>query len=256
MAYDIAGAGPLIVCIPGMGDLRAAYRFLQPELVAAGYRVAVMDLRGHGDSDATFTEYGDQATASDVTALIQELGAAAIVVGSSMGAGSAVLVASGHPELVSGLVLIGPFVRDPKTGAFTRVMTRAAMTPLWAAAFWKSYVSKLYAGTKPADFAEYRTAVAGAIKRPGYAKAFSKTTRTSHSAAEQALATITAPALVVMGEQDPDFPAPETEARWIAERLNGELLMVPDAGHYPQSQQPELVTPAIQAFAARVARHA
>ena len=36
-----------------MGDLRSVYRFLAPELVGAGYRVATMDLRGHGDSDAT-----------------------------------------------------------------------------------------------------------------------------------------------------------------------------------------------------------
>jgi pimeloyl-ACP methyl ester carboxylesterase len=148
VAFDVAGDGPLIVCVPGMGDLRAAYRFTQPELVAAGYRVATMDLRGHGDSDPTFTEYGDEATASDVTALIRELGGPALIVGNSMAAGSAVLAAAEHPELVSGLVLLGPFVRDPDTGAVTRWLTRAAMTPLWAAAFWNFYLPKLYAGTR------------------------------------------------------------------------------------------------------------
>ena len=55
IGYDVAGAGSLVVLVPGMGDLRAGYRFLAPALRAAGYRVACTDLRGHGDSDTTFT---------------------------------------------------------------------------------------------------------------------------------------------------------------------------------------------------------
>src|SRR5271169_4934470 len=105
IGYDVAGAGSLVVLVPGMGDLRAGYRFLAPALRAAGYRVACTDLRGHGDSDATFTSYGDEETAGDVVALIEELGGPAVVAGNSMGAGSAVLAAAQRRELVSGLVL-------------------------------------------------------------------------------------------------------------------------------------------------------
>ena len=39
IAYDVQGSGPLVVCAPGMGDLRSVYRFFAPALVAAGYRV-------------------------------------------------------------------------------------------------------------------------------------------------------------------------------------------------------------------------
>ena len=59
IGYDVAGAGALVVLVPGMGDLRAGYRFLAPALRAAGYRVACTDLRGHGDSDTTFASYGN-----------------------------------------------------------------------------------------------------------------------------------------------------------------------------------------------------
>jgi alpha-beta hydrolase superfamily lysophospholipase len=45
VGYDVAGGGPVIVLVPGMGDLRAGYRFLAPALRAAGYRVACIDLR-------------------------------------------------------------------------------------------------------------------------------------------------------------------------------------------------------------------
>src|ERR1700679_2011490 len=85
IAYDVAGVGPLVVLVPGMGDLRSTYRFLAPALIAAGYRVACTDLRGHGDSDTTFASYGDVDTASDVSALIEELGGPAVIVGNSMG---------------------------------------------------------------------------------------------------------------------------------------------------------------------------
>jgi pimeloyl-ACP methyl ester carboxylesterase len=232
-----------------MGDLRASYRFVQPDLVAAGYRVAVMDLRGHGDSDHSFSEYGDGPTATDIEALVLELGGPALLVGNSMAAGSAVLVAGQHPELVSGLVLLGPFVREPGTSALMRLATRILMAPPWVAATWNLYLPKLYAGTRPADFDEYRAELSRAMRRPGFAKAFSLTTRSRHDEAEKALASVRAPALVVMGEHDPDFRDPALEAAWITDQLHGEVLMVPKAGHYPQSQRPDLVGPAITAFA-------
>jgi len=50
-----------------MGDLRGTYRFLTPVLRRARYRVAATDLRGHGDSDATFATYGDAETAATFT---------------------------------------------------------------------------------------------------------------------------------------------------------------------------------------------
>ena len=250
IAYDIGGEGPLVVLVPGMGDLRATYRFLAPTLREAGYRVAVTDLRGHGDSDTTFASYGDAATAGDVIALIEELGGPAVLVGNSMAAGSAVLAAAERPELVSRLVLVGPFVRNGKTTAIQRLILRAAMARPWAAASWKMYLPKLYAGRKPDDFDEYRATVIASLRRPGYAKAFSLTTRTSHDEAEAALSGISKPTLVVMGDRDPDFPDPKAEADWIAQALHGEAVIVPEAGHYPQSQQPGITADAIVRFLA------
>ena len=91
IAYDVQGTGPVVVLVPGMGDLRAAYRYLVPELIAAGYTVATTDLRGHGDSDTTFSSYGDPETAADIEALIDELGGKAIIGGNSLAAGAAVI---------------------------------------------------------------------------------------------------------------------------------------------------------------------
>ena len=252
IAYDVAGDGPLVVLVPGMGDLRGGYRFLAPALVRAGYKVASPDLRGHGDSDATFDSYGDVETAGDVLALIEELAGPAVIVGNSMGAGAATFAAAEQPELVSGLVLVGPFVRNGEMSAVQRVLLRVAMARLWAASAWKSYIPKLYAGQRPEDFEDYRKQVVASLRRPGYARAFSLTTRTDHTPAEARLADVSAPALVVMGDQDPDFPDPRAEADWIAQALGADVVIVAEAGHYPQSQRPEITTAAIVAFLSTV----
>ena len=253
IGYDVQGSGPLLVLVPGMGELRSSYRHLTPLLVEAGYRVATTDLRGHGDSDTSFSSYGDVATAGDISALIADLGGSAVIVGNSLAAGAAVIVAAEHPEQVTGLVLVGPFVRNPPVSAITRALFRAMMAPLWIASVWKSYMPTLYAGQKPADFEQYRTAVIASLRRPAYGKAFSLTTQqTDHDPAEAALDAVAAPALVVMGDRDPDFRDPAAEARWIGDALKGEVVMVAEAGHYPHAQQPDITADTVLRFLERV----
>jgi pimeloyl-ACP methyl ester carboxylesterase len=236
-----------------MGDLRATYRFLAPVIAAAGYRVACTELRGHGDSDTSFASYGDEETAGDIAALVEELsGGPAVLVGNSMAAGSAVLVAARRAELVAGLVLAGPFVRDAKLGAVKRFALSVALARPLAAMTWGAYLPKLYAGHRPVDFDAYRAEVVASLRRRGHAKAFSLTTRTSHAAAAASLGEVSVPVLVVMGDKDPDFADPAAEARFVAEASAGEVAMVSDAGHYPQSQQVEQTAAAVLGFLAKV----
>src|SRR3954464_1074276 len=252
IAYDTVGTGPLVVCVPGMGELRSVYRRTAPALAAAGYRVVTMDLRGHGDSDATFTSYDDVAAGSDVLALIEQLGGPAVVIGNSMGAGAAAWAAAERPELVTGLVLVGAFVRNPPMNPVLALAFRAAMAGPWAPRVWASYLPKLYPTRRPDDFAEHVDAIVASMRRPGHARAFTRTTRTSHAPVEARLDDVRAPVLVVMGDRDPDFADAAAEGSWIAERLDGELLLVPGAGHYPQVEDPELVNPALVEFTGRV----
>lgn len=252
IAYDVTGAGPLVVGVPGMGDLRSNFRFLGPALVEAGYRVATMDLRGHGDSDATFDRYDDVAAGSDVLALIAHLGGPAVVVGNSMGAGAAAWAAAEDPAAVTGLVLVGPFVRNPPTSAFKVAMFRLALLRPWGAAAWNAYIPALYPGRPPEDLDAHRARIRDSLRKSGHWAAFAKTTHTSHAPAEERLGDVRAPTLVVMGDADPDFDDPTAEASYVAERLCGESVMVPGAGHYPHAEYPEVVNPAIVAFLARV----
>ena len=256
IAYDAIGTGPLVVCVPGMSELRSVYRHTAPALAAAGYQVVTMDLRGHGDSDATFASYDDVAAGGDLLALIEQLGGPATVIGNSMGAGAAAWAAAERPELISGLVLVGAFVRNPPMNPLLALAFRVMMAGPWAPRVWTSYLPKLYPGRRPEDFAEHTDAIVASMRRPGHARAFSRTTRTSHAPVEARLGEVTAPVLVVMGDRDPDFADAAAEGRWIAERLNGDLLLVPGAGHYPHVEDPQLVNPAIAEFIGRVTSRA
>ena len=115
IAYSLDGpaAGPLVVLIPGMGDLRSTWRELTGPLVEAGHRVAVMDLRGHGDSDTTFRTHETVVTGQDAIALVEHLGGPAVLVGNSMGASAAAWAAAERPDLVAGLVPPAAFLREP-----------------------------------------------------------------------------------------------------------------------------------------------
>jgi pimeloyl-ACP methyl ester carboxylesterase len=253
IGYDVAGDGPLVVCVPGMGDLRSVYRYLVPVLVEAGHRVVTMDLRGHGDSDATFEAYDDVAAGTDVLALVRELGAGpAMLVGNSMGAGAVTWAAAEAPDLVAGLVLIGPFVRQVPVGTASTLAFRFALMRPWGPAAWNAWYARLYPGRKPADLEAHRERIRRSLARPGHWQAFAATTHTSHAPVEARLAEVRAPVLVVIGGRDPDFPDPSAEAALIADRLQGRAVVLPEAGHYPQAEYPEVVGPLVRDFLAGI----
>lgn len=255
LAYTVTGTGPLVVAVPGMGDLRSAYRDLVPPLVEAGYRVAVMDLRGHGDSDTTFRTHGDVATGQDLLALVEHLGGPAVLVGNSMGAGAAAWAAAEAPDAVAGLVLLGPFLRDPATGAAkaaaSRLLYRVALARPWGAAAWAGFYSTLTKGRKAPWHAEHVAAIRSSMREPGRLQSFRDLALAlTHAPVEARLPEVHAPAVAFLGALDPDFADQGAELAWIQEAVGAQGHLVPGVGHYPQHQAPDVVVPATLAFLA------
>lgn len=256
LAYDVTGSGPLVIASPGLGDLRQTYRFLVADLVAAGYRVAAVDLRGHGGSSTGWPDYAETAIAEDLIALVEHLagpGEKAVVVGNSYSGGAAVVAAARRPDLVAGLVLSGAFVRTVPQNLVQKLAGWLVTgTPL-GRQVWTAYFPSLFPGSKPEDFTAYHAALKTNLAEPGRFAAVAAMAAANHDAAEAALPKVTAPALVVMGAKDPDFPDPAAEARLTAVRLGGEadVVLVAGAGHYPHAEQPGVVSPAVVAFLSR-----
>jgi pimeloyl-ACP methyl ester carboxylesterase len=251
IAYDdTGGGGHLVVCVPGMGDVRGVYRYLVPALAAAGHRVVTMDVRGHGESSTGWDDHSAAAVGSDVVALLRRLDAGpADVVGGSMAAAAAVWAAAEAPELVAGIVLLGPFVRDvPQRGLKRVLMPLASQLVALRPGLWGRYYRGLYPSRPPADLDAYVRALRANLAEPGRLAALRRMLAASKADAEARIDQVKAPALVVMGTADPDFDDPRAEAELVAGRLGARLVLVDGAGHYPQAERPDVTGPAIVEF--------
>ncbi|MFF3445709.1 alpha/beta fold hydrolase [Streptomyces sp. NPDC002667] len=105
-AYRMAGQGPALVLIHGIGDSSATWAELIPDL-ARTHTVIAPDLLGHGESDKPRADYSVAAYANGVRDLLGTLDIeSATLVGHSLGGGVAMQFAYQFPERTERLILV------------------------------------------------------------------------------------------------------------------------------------------------------
>ncbi|MBV8172094.1 MAG: alpha/beta hydrolase [Candidatus Eremiobacteraeota bacterium] len=167
----------------------------------------------------------------------------AIVGGNSLGGAIALDLALRHRGDVGGLILIG-------TGARLRVSQ--AIFDMLDNDWPESIASFVDFAVSPHASGELRERV-----RAWHQTVGKRATRMDYVACNQfdvmgRLAEIRAPALIVVGGED--RLTPPKFSRYLHEQLAGsELLEVPGAGHIVMAERPDVVNPAIERFAARIA---
>lgn len=106
-AYRVAGSGPAVLLIHGIGDNSITWHAVQTAL-AEHYTVIAPDLLGHGCSDKPRADYSIAAYANGMRDLLSVLGVDSVtVIGHSLGGGVAMQFAYQFPQLVDRLVLVG-----------------------------------------------------------------------------------------------------------------------------------------------------
>ena len=129
-AFRIAGHGPTLILIHGVGDNSTTWQTVHSSL-ARRFTVIAPDLLGHGQSDKPRADYSVAAYANGMRDLLSVLGIErATVVGHSLGGGVAMQFAYQFPHLVERLILVG-------SGGVTRdvnIALRIASLPVGAEA--------------------------------------------------------------------------------------------------------------------------
>ncbi|MGI9616474.1 MAG: alpha/beta fold hydrolase [Acidimicrobiales bacterium] len=253
IAYDDTGGdGPLVVMLPGAGDVRAEYRFLGPTVASGGARVVTADLRGHGDSSAVWPSYTMVDAAADLVALLDHLdGGKATVVATSFAPVAALWAAADRPELFKGLVLISAHLEDAP--GWQRMLLSLMLRGPFAGKLWAGQYRGWHPGAPPADLDAYANGLATMVGDPKRRRAVRETLVARRHGLEERIASVDVPTLVVMGDADSHFKDPKAEGESIAGRTNGRLLMVDGAGHYPHVEFPAQVASAIEELLAEPA---
>jgi pimeloyl-ACP methyl ester carboxylesterase len=249
IAYDVTGTGPLVVLAHGMGDSRHSYRFIAPELVAAGYRVANVDIRGCGESSTGWSSYTRTDIAGDLVAVARHVGGPAVIVGQSISGGAATIAAATAPDVIVGIVELAPFTRKQSfdlVGVLRNRHVRAGMTQLSRVMMtgslkaWMTYLD-IAIPAKPVDWARERARIETTLAQPERMKALRAMTKTTPADAGDQLARVACPVLIIEGSADPDWADPRSEGEKIIDDLPdglGTVEVIEGAGHYPHTETP------------------
>jgi pimeloyl-ACP methyl ester carboxylesterase len=106
-AFRIAGSGPAILLIHGIGDNSTTWTGIHAKL-AQRFTVVAPDLLGHGKSDKPRADYSAAAYANGMRDLLSVLDIERVtIIGHSLGGGVAMQFAYQFPHLVDRLILVG-----------------------------------------------------------------------------------------------------------------------------------------------------
>ncbi len=244
IAYKEAGSGdPAMVFIHGW---TCDHSYFAPQYAhfKGAHRVVAVDLRGHGESDKPEGEYSMALLASDVAAVLGDLGVThAVVVGHSMGAVVAVQLARSQPALVSRAVLVdpAPLALPPEIGAVLSQLIDNMEGPDPAAAR-QVIVDMLFI---PTDDPGLKDKVASEMANAPDHVAVACFRGVEAFDGEEALRSLDIPVLVINAAAP--INDPDRLASLCASLTNAHT---PDVGHFNQLLAPEEVNRIIEDFVA------
>lgn len=253
------GSGPDVVMVHGVGASSArVWAWVLPGL-AEHFRVLVYDLRGLGRSSNPSRVQSIAQHATDAVALLDPLRIAdAHLVGFSTGGLVVQEVALRHPERVRSLTLVATNagLRPEQHADYEERLALIEVGDM--AAYVERQLGRGYSpnfvAARPEVAAWYREQFL-ANDSEAYIGAMRATLGTN---LRERLGGIRCPTLVISGANDrsPMSGPRELELTHELHRLipDAQLVIVPDAGHYVQVEQPEAFVAAVRDFLERVER--
>jgi len=236
--YETYGEGPAILLSHGYSATSEMWRG-QIEALSRRHQLIVWDMRGHGQSDypPEVSAYSEEATIADMAALLDASGAdRAIVGGLSLGGYMSLAFHRVHPERVRALLIIdtGPGFKNDE--ARERWNKRAAE---YASRFESEGLGYLDSLSPEMAMSSHRSA-------DGLIRAARGMLTQRDDRVIKSLPDIRVPALIIVGANDTPFLA---ASDYMAAKIpNATKVVIPNAGHSANMDQPELFNQAVLQF--------
>lgn len=278
-SLEVPGAVPIVVAEAGIGGrpLVLVHGFtgakedftewLDP-LADLGWHAIAFDLRGHGASGKPADEaaYSLSTFAADLLSVLDALGwSSAVALGHSMGGmvlqtaalaaparfDAIVLMDTSHQAVAADPAVIELAVAIARTEGMSALL--AAQEALDGDGPLANEIDRRLKAERP-GYKEFGDRKMLASSPAMYAAMIAAITDRSgdHDRLEQ-LRSLMMPAMVLVGEHDRPFIGP---SKRMADALPfGELVIIPDAAHSPQFENPDPWWDALRAFLARVQVH-
>ena len=259
IAYLDEGQGPPLILLHGYGGSMWQWEYQQP--LTAQFRVITPDLIGSGLSDKPAIDYRPEELIDSIRGLMDELGlSTATLIGNSMGGGVAIGMALTYPERVHRLVLIDGLPDHVRERLVSPLMQRAINThaPAWLARF-----GALFLGNRTMEAVLKEIVYDPRLVTPLVLDRSNRnrqradmitpllSLRNSLPLWEQHFAPrlkdIRHSTLILWGEHDRLFP-PQVGRDLHTTIPHSEFIVIPDAGHIPQWEQPQAVNRHIREF--------
>lgn len=260
MAYLDVGTGQPVILIHGFGGSMWQWEYQQAAL-SAHVRLITPDLIGSGLSDKPDLAYDPDQMLDYFVGFMDALQIRqATLVGNSMGAGLAIGMALTRPERVAKLVLIGGLPANVREKLTSPSIRRALETgaPAWLVAFGNWLFGGLMVESVLKEIVHDPALLTPAViersnrnrQRPGLIPPL-LTVRDNlplwEAGFAKRLKDITHPTLILWGEEDRVFPIAVGEE--LQRTIKGSTLVrIPNAGHIPQWEQPDLANGAMIEF--------
>ena len=255
--YESHGQGFPLALAYGLGGSTVQWK---PQIAAFSqrYRLILWDPRGHGGSDSPSEagDYGQDISAHDLKGLLDHLGIQqAYVGGLSMGGGIAVRFAVLHPQRAAALLVFDSATaagRGPtaESRSVREEIIRLAETEGMEAVAEYSIKHNPNVTSSPGrgkNYAERVRQMYMSLNPTGYAHNCRMLLRDAFDSS--LLEGIDTPTLVLSGDKDPALP----DCRWVHEKISGSrLVVIRDAGHLSNRDQPETFNEAALGFLANV----
>ena len=259
IAYLDEGQGPPLILLHGYGGSMWQWEYQQP--LTAKFRVITPDLIGSGLSDKPDIDYHPSALIETVRGLMDTLGLpTATLIGNSMGGGVAIGMALTYPERVQRLVLIDTLPDHVRERLVSPLMQRAVNTrvPAWLARFGASlFGSRTMKAVLKEVVYDHSLITPLVLDRSNRNRQREDmvgpllSLRDSLPLWEQQFAPrlteIRQSTLILWGEQDRLFP-PQVGRDLQGMIPQSRLIVIPEAGHIPQWEQPQAVNRHIMEF--------